>query len=133
MRNFSYLIALLFIVTGCSSNKIGRQIIANRAKTEMVGMSKAELLACAGPPTNSAIDETSGLESLSYGGGSYTQTSVRTVNSTMNPVIVSNQPRDCSVLILLEQNKITSVNYRGNGSLAAPDELCASVVENCIE
>ena len=59
MRSFIVLAAL--IVAGCASF---RAADVNRAKTELVGLTRAELFGCAGVPTRSAIEGS--LECLVY-------------------------------------------------------------------
>ena len=117
---------------GCSTNKIGRQMISGEAQTAMLGMSRTQLLRCAGAPQFSDTDEQSGFETMTFVGGSYTDYSISQVNSTYNPILVSGSDRNCNVVVNLEDNKIISVDYKGNGSLLAPHELCAQVVEACI-
>ena len=121
------------LVVGCSTNKIGRQMISSEAQTEMLGMSRTELLRCAGAPQFSQQDEQSGFETMTFVGGSYTSYSVNQVNSTYNPVLVSGKSRNCNVVINLEEGRVISVDYKGNGSLLAPHELCAQVVETCLK
>ena len=102
------------------------------AQTAMVGMSRQQLLRCAGAPQFSQRDEQSDFETMTFIGGSYTSYSVNQVNSTYNPVLVSGKSRNCNVVVNLEEGRIISVDYKGNGSLLAPHELCAQVVEACI-
>jgi len=123
---------LFTVLVGCSTNKIGRQMISSDAQTAMVGMSRQQLLRCAGAPQFSQRDEQSDFETMTFIGGSYTSYSVNQVNSTYNPVLVSGKSRNCNVVVNLEEGRIISVDYKGNGSLLAPHELCAQVVEACI-
>ena len=123
---------LFTVLVGCSTNKIGRQMISSDAQTAMVGMSRQQLLSCAGVPQFSQRDEQSDFETMTFIGGSYTSYSVNQVNSTYNPVLVSGKSRNCNVVVNLEEGRIISVDYKGNGSLLAPHELCAQVVEACI-
>tara|TARA_B100001989_G_scaffold206310_1_gene155050 strand:- start:252 stop:638 length:387 start_codon:yes stop_codon:yes gene_type:complete len=120
-------------VLGCSTNKIGRQMISSEAQTAMLGMSRMQLLRRAGAPQFLEKDEQSGFETMTFVGGSYTGYSISQVNSTYKPILISGRSRNCNVVVNLEDDKVVSVDYKGNGSLLAPHELCAQVVETCLQ
>jgi len=121
------------VLSGCASNKIGRAYIASEAKTAMIGMSKTDLLSCAGAPVNSASDEENKVETLTYIGSTSTSYTLFNRSTTMTPYSISARDRGCVVSFVLIKGKVAKVNYAGDtGPLLAPDETCAAVVQNCI-
>jgi len=114
-----------------SCAKLNRASLANRAKTELVGMTKKEILSCAGVPVRTY--EMDDLEFLTYySGGDGTVGAIATGSS---PVIGvgSAKRRYCEITLILEDGVVQSVNYTGRtGGLITEGEQCAFGLENCL-
>ncbi len=118
--------------------------IARRAQTEMVGMSKEQLLACAGVPARQA--QADGREYYTYvsdpgvaisplggssigvggfgGGGS----SGVGVGLGFGFPFGPSSPGTCEATFVLGPDGVQQVSYPGNASLSA----CTSIVQNCV-
>ncbi len=142
-------LVILPLIAACSFQ---RASVAKRAQTELIGMSKANLLACAGAPVRVAVVE--GVELLTYpsggksirigsthtrGEGHYTgvyssgtESGTATYHSHGTSTAVT-QHRYCEVTFVLKDGVVTKVNYSGpTGGLITKGEQCAYVVENCL-
>ena len=105
---------------------------ANNARSNMIGMSKTDLLSCAGVPVRQA--QSSGLEFLTYaGGGDSLNTGVVTGTSSNTAVVIGKSARKyCEATMVLKDGFIQRVNYQGRtGGLLTQGEQCAFIVENC--
>ena len=104
----------LFIVTGCSiARRAERAELAERAKTELIGLSKTELLTCAGVPVRSSAEGE--LEFMSYGASSYRRGS------------------SCVVTFVLRNEAVETISYSGRtGRYSQNGERCAYTVANCL-
>jgi len=114
------LLGLIVLIFSLSSCNMTRALDANKAKKDMIGMSKKELLICAGLPTKSQkIDN---IEFLMYNGGA---------NNTAGGIL--GPKRYCEATFTLEKNIITKIDYRGNtGGFISKGERCAYIVKDCI-
>ena len=132
MRNIILLITCTFIFTGCAAQQ--RAQIATRAQTELIGMSKKELLTCAGVPLRQErIDD---LEFLSFaGGGDNLGAGVATNTSPTTAVAVGRSAhRYCEATIVFQNGVVQKVNYQGRtGGFLTKGEQCAFIVENCLK
>lgn len=134
MRVFIMGVLVSLIMLGCatSSSKFQRAEIAERAKTEMVGMSKTDLLSCAGVPARSQqVDE---LEFLTYlSGGDSVGIATGGTSSSTGVGVIATKKRYCEVTFVLKDGRIEKVNYTGRtGGYATQGEQCAFVVANCL-
>jgi len=117
--------------------KYQRASIAGRAQREMAGMSKRDLLVCAGVPIRQQqVDD---LELLTYAGGgdtttATTGTSQQTSATTAQHTSVSTTARRyCEATFVLKDGVVQQVNYQGRtGGLFSKGEQCAFIVENCL-
>ena len=126
-------IAVVLVVSfsGCIFQRAG---LASRAQTELVGMSKIELLSCAGVPVRQ--ERMDDLEFLTYSGGvdifgaevdTYTSPSTATATGKRTYLY-------CDVTFVLKDGVVQKVNYKGRtGGLLTKGEQCAFVVENCLK
>jgi hypothetical protein len=126
-------ILALFVALGlsaCAAHQ--RAETAQRAKDELVGLKKSELLACAGAPARSAVSED--IEVLTYeGGGDSRGVGVGTATRGLAVGTISSYRRYCEVTFVLRGGVVDKVNYAGRtGGLATKGEQCAFVVENCV-
>jgi hypothetical protein len=132
MNNTLIVAALfLFLLSGCAS--VHRSQVATRAQTELIGMSKKELLSCAGVPVRQErVDD---LEFLTYtGGGDSDSLGYATQTSTSSAVVISKRKhRYCEATFILKDGLIQKINYRGRtGGLMSRGEQCAFIVEGCL-
>ena len=106
-------LTVLVTVSSCShARRSARADLAQRAQTEMVGLSKADLFTCAGVPARTA--EEGGLEFLSYGSG-------------------YGWSGSCTVTFVLADDTVQSINYAGRtGRRSQSGEQCAYAVANCL-
>jgi hypothetical protein len=95
-----------------------------------IGMSKKNLMMCAGVPARQdRVDE---LEFLTYaGGGDSTTAAVATSRWT---AVSKTAHRYCEATFVLKDGLVRKVNYQGRtGGLLSKGEQCAFIVENCLE
>ena len=124
-------VVLVVSFSGCIYQRAG---LASRAKTELVGMSKIELLSCAGVPVRQ--ERMDNLEFLTYsvdedgvGAAVATSTSPSTAIATGKRTYFY-----CDVTFVLKDGVVQKVNYKGHtGGLLTKGEQCAFVVENCLK
>ncbi len=143
------LLALLLLSAACT---IQHSFVASRGESELLGMSKQSLLACAGAPARTAIFE--GIEVFTYTGGEdtveYAHTFTRGRGSTSGTHASGTASGDanntsqtdtggksthryCEVIFVLKNAVVDSVNYSGPiGELPTKGEQCAVAVKNCL-
>ena len=126
-----FLIPLLLL--GCSGSKFHRAEVATRAETELVGMSKKDLLSCAGVPMRS--ERLEDMEFLTYvGGGDNVGYAGGGAGSSAAGGVIAVHKRYCEVTFILKSGRVEKVNYTGRtGGWATKDEQCAFVIENCLQ
>jgi len=114
--NKTIVVSLIVLVTvaGCShSRRTERTELAQRAKTELVGLSKSELLTCAGVPVRSITE--GGLEFMSYGASIY------------------GWGNSCVVTFVLKDGLVKEISYSGRtGRRSQNGGQCAYTVANCL-
>jgi hypothetical protein len=121
-------VVLVSSLSGCKYNRVKT---AQAAKTELIGMSKTELLSCAGVPDKAA--RSNGVEFLSYRSGGETSYSANTIYGYNTTTFINSNYRFCDITITLENDRVQSVKYSGKtGGLFTPGEQCAYVLENCV-
>ncbi len=105
---------ILVTVAGCShARRSNRAELAQRAKTELIGLSKSELLTCAGVPVRSATEAE--LEFMSYGASSY------------------GWGNSCVVTFVLKNGAVKTISYSGRtGRRRQNGEQCAYAIANCL-
>jgi len=115
-------------LSGCKYNRVKA---AQAAKTELIGMSKNELLSCAGVPDKAA--SSNGVEFLSYRSGGETNYSANTFYGYNTTTLINSSHRFCDITITLKNDKVQRVSYSGKtGGLLTQGEQCAYVLENCV-
>ena len=109
------LVSVLLGLTSCSyAYRVERAKLAEQAKTELLGLSKKELLTCAGVPERTVIEN--GVEFMSY-----TSTSGRSSRGS------------CLVTFGLRDGTVQTINYSGRtGRYSQNGERCAYVVQSCM-
>jgi hypothetical protein len=114
-RTIVVLLIVLLTTAGCShARRADRAELAQRAQTELVGLSKIELLTCAGVPVRSTIEGE--LEFMSYGASSY------------------GWGNTCVVTFVLKDGAVETISYSGRtGRRSQNGEQCAYAVANCLD
>ncbi len=119
---------LCIAIAGCARSHRSR--LADQARTELVGASKVDLLACAGVPSRSAT--VGNTEVLTYTtGGSGAAAAFGVVGPTS--VVVGSHRLGCHATFVLRDNRVVRVTYSGRtGPPLFPREECGFIVENCL-
>jgi hypothetical protein len=114
------LLAGLFLsaaASGCAVHQ--RAKMAERAPSELVGMSKVELLSCAGVPVRS--EKIENMEFLTYTG------------SGNDKGFFHRRHHYCEVTFTLKDGMVQKVSYAGNtGGFFTRGEQCAYVIAPCL-
>ncbi|MET4807512.1 hypothetical protein ABIE63_002688 [Limibacillus sp. MBR-115] len=136
---------ILGLVSACS---IQRAETASKAKQELIGMSKADILSCMGP--SQASQQEGSLEVWSYASGGGVDTvgsgyaaGSATATSSGGSVFSqgsgygfgssTSRVRYCIVNIAFDGGFVKSVNYVGRtGGLLTQGEQCVYAVQNCL-
>ena len=123
---------------------------ARAAKVALVGMSREDVLACAGPPTQKAAEGATEVWSYPSGNGATSSFSTASAygqgHAYGSPGYASStgsaygfgttvsHRKFCIVNIVMRDGGVTAVNYSGpTGGLLAHGEQCAYAVENCVK
>jgi hypothetical protein len=112
------LLALSFLLFGCANKKSSD---THKARTGLIGMSKAEILSCAGTPAKSVKSNNIEVLTYSYAGG--------------QPLSGAGVPQQgqCSASFVFQRDRLTRLDYTGRtGGLATQGEQCGFIVANCI-
>ena len=130
MRRLTFLILIVGLVGGCAFQMAAD---AERAKTELIGFSRAELFSCAGVPVRQATE--SGLEYLVYNseGSSPVAGSTYAAGKTafFGGVV---KKRYCEATFILKDGVVTKINYTGiTGGLGTKGYVCFTIIENCLK
>jgi hypothetical protein len=114
-----------FALAACA---IQRAQVADQARQTMIGLTKEQLLACAGPPANqAAVGQT---EVWSYNSGNGRSDVVVTGNQFIATANASQ--RFCTVNVAMTNGRVSGVNYTGpTGGLLTQGEQCAFAVQSC--
>ena len=112
------LILTLYVFTsGCAVHK--RMKVAETAKSELIGLSKTDILSCAGVPIRS--EKVNDMEFLTY------------VSDATGIGFFHRSKRYCEVTFTLRNGVVEKVSYSGNtGGRFTEDEQCAHVLKSCI-
>ena len=140
------LLAFILFLSGCS---LQRAQDARDAKVQMVGMTKDQVFACMGPPTQKATEGKTEIWSYNSGNGrvdafatantfgsaAATQNG-NTINASGNTFGVASgiqEKRFCVVNLVMNNKHVSAVNFIGpTGGILTQGEQCAYAVANCI-
>lgn len=135
-------IAAFLLLSGCA---IERAATANQARSDVVGMTKAEVLACAGIPSQTIKEGSTEIIAYQYQGevqvfssstgeATATRTSSNTVSASGSGFSSGRAlQRQCTANFVLEGGRVTKLNYSGRtGGLLTQGETCAFIVKNCV-
>lgn len=122
--NIRFSLFLFLVLSGCASQ---RAEIAYRARNELLGMPKTELLRCMGTPLR--VEQIGNPEVLLYAGNTpdYSCPLVKMVGG-------SAVPRRCEVRFLLDNGIVGKVDYREpGGKMIGGGDQCTFLVEKCVK
>ena len=132
MRKVIFAVAV-FAVWGASGCAIQRAADAERAQSELIGFTRAELFNCAGVPVRKATE--SGLEYLVYnsaGDSPVAGFGQTTGGSTFLTGIA--RKRYCEATFTLKDGVVTKIMYTGKtGGLLTKGSVCFTIIENCLK
>jgi hypothetical protein len=123
------------LVSACA---IQRAQVANEAQSKMIGLSKEQVLACMGPPSNRMTEGVTEVWSYQSGDGTTVSSSSGTLSGSgwggglsVSSTGVSRR-RFCQVNVVMSGGRVASLGYQGpTGGLLTAGEQCAYVVQNC--
>ena len=129
MRRSAFLLATLSLA-GCGYSQ---SRMAHEAQISMIGMSSADLLACAGPPTSTTkISDVAEVRTYAYkpaGTGGLTVT----LPLTLGAVAIGGGGIGCSAMMRVVDGKVTEVHYTGDDDLTiGNDGVCTPVIRGCM-
>jgi|GEM_PF-1281568 len=109
--------------------------VAERARTEMVGMTEAQLKACAGEPT--ALNRENGIDLWSYfRETSRSATTISDVGYTPTNRAESSYDyfRYCEATFALQNGRVREVEFRGRTAMGREImEPCGAIVQRCVK
>jgi hypothetical protein len=124
-------LVLAALLGGCASPL---EQVAERARTEMVGMSDAQLKACAGEPTATNREGAADIWSY-FRETSRSATAISDVGytPTRRGETSYDYYRYCEAVFLLQGGRVRSVEFRGRTATGREImEPCGAIVERCI-
>jgi hypothetical protein len=137
---------VLATTQGCAFQ---RAATADRAKTQMIGMSEQQVLACMGVPAGR--QQIAGTDVWAYpSGGESNTTSEAFGQANTSGTVYGNsynsnttasafgtsttRNRYCVVNVVFQDGRVGAVNYSGRtGGLLTGDEQCAFAVQSCAQ
>jgi hypothetical protein len=121
------IVVLCAMLGGCA---LQRAEIAQDARTQMVGMSKEQVLACMGAPANKATEGTTDVWGFNSGNG------MTVVNASYDRYggTAIGSSRFCNINIVFAGGQVSAINYTGpTGGLLTAGEQCAYSVDACVK
>ena len=103
---------MLLALAACTS---GRVATVNEAQSQMIGMSKEQILRCMGPPHSSYVVGSS-TEVWAYNSAAQ--------NASAAPA--------CIVNVMMQDSQVIDIDYRPIGGFLKKDKQCSYAVEKCI-
>lgn len=129
MRRTALMLATLSLA-GCG---YGASRQAHEAQISMIGMSSADLLACAGPPVKSTkINGAAHVDTYSYtptNGNGFTLS----LPLNLGGVALGGSGNGCTADVRVVNNKVTEVHYTGADDLTVGnDGVCNPIFRGCL-
>jgi outer membrane protein assembly factor BamE (lipoprotein component of BamABCDE complex) len=116
---------LMIACMALAACELQRAQTAHTAQSQLVGMTKEQILSCMGPPLQKAAEGQT--EVWSYASGN-NRTSVAYGNG-----LAVGRSRSCTVGVVMVLGRVSQVNYSGpTGGLLSGGEQCAFAVQNCV-
>jgi len=127
MKRIAGLIPAL-LISACANTGMENSDIAFFAHSQLIGLSKAQILACAGKPAYT--DASGDRELLSYSASSGDTTLMIGAGGK----VLSNVRNSCDVTYVLRRGYVEDVRFTGarTGGTFTPDEECAVIVRKCV-
>lgn len=123
------LLVVSILLSGCS---VQRAVDAERAKSELVGMSQEKVLSCMGVPLAERTVGRTTVWQYASGGDVHSTAVAQQVGGTTVAAGNSRQ-RYCEISVVMRGGKVEAVNYTGRtGGLITHGEQCAFAVNNCL-
>lgn len=120
-------IVALSTLSGCVEGSRPDADLAQQARAWLVGLSREQIIGCAGKPER--IVGSPGSEALVYSAASGESSII--IGASGGPVQKSQH--SCEVSFLMRDNWVTEVRYAGRtGNTLTPDEECAPIVRKCM-
>ena len=127
------IVLLAIALAACTQRE--NQERASRAQTELVGLTRAQLIDCAGQPDR--VIGSGSIEQLVYLYGEHRRmvgepdphsTGVQTAPPT------ANSTPWCEATFVMENSRVTNVRYRGQtgGIFTGPQNVCGEIVYHCV-
>jgi hypothetical protein len=126
VKRTALLVLAAISLSGCADDET---MIAQTARTSLVGMSELNLETCLGIPDHTV---TQGKTTLF----TYTSTAARTLNLSIPVVngIGVSFGGNCRATFRLDNGHVTSVTYGGDSyGFEGPDSACAPIVRGCVK
>lgn len=120
-------VLIVLILSGCA---VQRGMMAEGAKTKLIGMSKYDFMRCAGEPWE--MRSYGSTETLHY----ISEESESVLDKLRIPLRSEIEGQYCEAHVGITDGKVSSIRYSGQtgGALALTEgEACAAIVQRCLE
>jgi outer membrane protein assembly factor BamE (lipoprotein component of BamABCDE complex) len=122
------------VTTGIGACAIQRAQVAQDAQSQMVGMSKEQVLACMGPPASKAAEGATEVWSYASGNGHTTVSTFESGGRGYASGFGVAEQRFCTVNVTMTSGRVSRMNYVGpTGGLLTQGEQCAFALQNCVQ
>jgi outer membrane protein assembly factor BamE (lipoprotein component of BamABCDE complex) len=123
------------VLANCMDGTLHRDALAAKAKRQMVGMSKEEVLACMGPPKKKAAEGTTEVWSYQVSDRSQTNTDNIKMNSFYTVKPTTHFKKFCIVNVVMKEGVVKKINYLGPAATTPFNEndQCGYAVAACVE
>ena len=117
------------VVSACASTSQENSDLAFHARTQLIGLSRAQILACAGKPERAQVS--GDTEAFTYSAS----TGETTLMIGAGGSALSNVRHSCEVSYVLRRGYVEDILYLGarTGGTLTPDEECAPIVRKCLK
>ncbi len=125
--------ALLLATLSLASCGYGASRQAHEAQTSMIGMTAADLTACAGPPTKTTkLNSNAEVDTYTYTPPTGSGFNL-TLPLSLGGITVGGAGNTCTTNVRLVGNRVTEVHYTGADDLdIGNDGVCAPVIRGCM-
>lgn len=132
---FKPVVIIAAAVALAACGQFERQERAERAQSELIGMSRGQLVDCAGQPEQ--VIHAGNLETLIYRVGETRrmvgEPDPQSTGIQTSPPAASSTPW-CEASFTLENSRVTNVRYRGQtgGLITGSQNVCGEIVYHCV-
>ena len=122
--NFKLLLPVMVLLSGCSS-------IATHARTELIGMTRSDLISCAGVPDKSVT--LPDREVLQFEQNQQVQGPLD-IKGPMSLELSLGGKGTCHAVVTLRRGVVSVVGYTGpSGTLLGPYAACVPILKGCLK